>query len=68
MINVGPGGTGKSMLIRAIVETFAYYKATERLALCATTGITASDIGGENAAFLGRFETIYEDEQLDGKI
>jgi len=56
------------MLIRAIVETFAYYKATERLALCATTGITASDIGGENAAFLGRFETIYEDEQLDGKI
>ncbi len=47
MIVLGPGGTGKSLLIGAVTETFEYYAASNRLAKCATTGIAAADIGGK---------------------
>src|SRR6266571_2511910 len=46
MMILGSGGTGKSLLISAVTETFAYHDSTECLALCATTGIAASNIGG----------------------
>lgn len=47
MIILGPGGTGKSMLISAITETFEHYGKEDILSKCATTGIAASDIGGK---------------------
>ena len=47
MIILGPGGTGKSMLISAITETFEHYGKEDILTKCATTGIAASDIGGK---------------------
>ena len=47
MMTLGAGGVGKSVLIGAITETFSHYKNQERLALCATTGIAASNIGGK---------------------
>ncbi|PPQ92734.1 hypothetical protein CVT25_015701 [Psilocybe cyanescens] len=46
MLILGQGGTGKSMLIGAITETFRYYGQLDILAKCATTGIAATDIGG----------------------
>lgn len=47
MLILGPGGTGKSLLISAISETFKYYNQESILAKCATTGIAASNIGGQ---------------------
>lgn len=47
MLVMGQGGTGKSLLIAAITETFAAYGQEHILAKCATTGIAASDIGGQ---------------------
>jgi len=44
---LGPGGTGKSLLIGAITETFEFYNCSSRLAKTATSGIAASDIGGQ---------------------
>jgi len=44
---LGQGGTGKSMLIGAITETFKFYGQENILAKCATTGIAATDIGGQ---------------------
>jgi energy-coupling factor transporter ATP-binding protein EcfA2 len=46
MLILGPGGTGKSKLIKAITETFKHYGKDDILAKCATTGIAATDIGG----------------------
>ena len=46
MLILGPGGTGKSTLIDAISETFAFFKIEASLARCATTGIAASNIAG----------------------
>jgi len=46
MMILGSGGAGKSMLISAVTETFAHHDSAELLALCATTGIAASNIGG----------------------
>lgn len=46
MLILSQGGTGKSLLIAAIMETFEYYNQTHILAKCATTGIAATDIGG----------------------
>ena len=47
MIILSPEGTGKSLLIKAVTETFEYYAASERLAKCTTTGIAASLIEGK---------------------
>ncbi|KAF5321196.1 hypothetical protein D9619_001956 [Psilocybe cf. subviscida] len=47
MLLLGQGGTGKSTLIGAITETFQYHGQASILAKCATTGIAASDIGGQ---------------------
>jgi len=47
MLILGQGGTGKSMLIGAITETFKFYGKEDILAKCATTGIAATDIGGQ---------------------
>jgi len=47
MIVLGAGGAGKSLLIRAITETFQHFDALNQLAKCATTGIAAADIGGK---------------------
>lgn len=46
MLVLGPGGTGKSLLISAITETFKFYKQESILAKCATTGIAATNIEG----------------------
>lgn len=47
MLVLGPGGTGKSLLIGAITETFAFYGQEHILAKCATTGIAATCIGAQ---------------------
>ena len=46
IIVTGQGGTGKSVLIKAITETFAYHRQESRLAKCAPSGIAAIHIGG----------------------
>lgn len=46
MMVLGPGGTGKSMLIKAITETFGHYSSQSKLVKCGSSGIAASDIGG----------------------
>lgn len=46
MLILGPGGTGKSKLIRAVTETFSHYGKETTLAKCATTGVAAIEIGG----------------------
>jgi hypothetical protein len=47
MLVLGHGGTGKSMLIGAITETFKALGAEEKLAKCATSGVAAVIIGGQ---------------------
>ena len=47
MLVLGHGGTGKSMLIGAITETFKVLGVEERLAKCATSGVAAVIIGGQ---------------------
>lgn len=47
MLVLSLGGTGKSLLIGAITETFQYYGQEHILAKCATTGIAAADIGAQ---------------------
>jgi len=42
----GPGGTGKSRVINAISEAFRQLQCLEKLFVAATTGFTASLIGG----------------------
>jgi len=42
----GPGGTGKSQVIKAIIETFRQLNCSEQLLVCATTGVAANLIGG----------------------
>jgi hypothetical protein len=44
MLIQGQGGTGKSLLIAAITETFEHFNASSLLAKCATSGIAASEI------------------------
>jgi ATP-dependent exoDNAse (exonuclease V) alpha subunit len=53
MLVIGPGGTGKSVLIDAITETFAFHNQQAELAKCATSGIVATDIGGTTVHFWG---------------
>ncbi|KAF8799238.1 hypothetical protein BYT27DRAFT_7264249 [Phlegmacium glaucopus] len=47
MLVLGHGGTGKSMLIGAITETFKELDCEEKLAKCATSGVAAVIIGGQ---------------------
>ncbi|KAK0436979.1 uncharacterized protein EV420DRAFT_1487302 [Desarmillaria tabescens] len=47
MLVQGQGGTGKTVLINAISETFLYYDAENLLAKTATSGVAASLIGGQ---------------------
>ena len=47
MLVLGHGGTGKSMLIGAITETFKVHGAEAKLAKCATSGVAAVIIGGQ---------------------
>ena len=47
MLVLGHGGTGKSMLIGAITETFKALGSEEKLAKCATSGVAAIIIGGQ---------------------
>jgi hypothetical protein len=42
----GAGGTGKSQVIKAIVECFRQLECGERLKVSATTGVAADQIGG----------------------
>ena len=46
MLVIGQGGTGKSVLIDAITETFSYYDQGPDLAKCAPSGIALIPIGG----------------------
>jgi hypothetical protein len=47
MLVLGHGGTGKSMLIGAITETFKTLEAENKLAKCATSGVASVIIGGQ---------------------
>lgn len=47
MLVLGHGGTGKSMLIGAITETFRFLKSEDKLAKCGTSGVAAVIIGGQ---------------------
>lgn len=47
MLVLGHGGTGKSMLIGAITETFKALHSEDMLAKCATSGVAAVIIGGQ---------------------
>lgn len=47
MLVLGHGGTGKSMLIGAITETFKVLRCEQMLAKCATSGVAAVIIGGQ---------------------
>lgn len=47
MIVQGQGGTGKSLVIKTISDTFAEHNASEALAKTATSGVVASLIGGQ---------------------
>jgi hypothetical protein len=47
MLVLGHGGTGKSMLIGAITETFKALGADDLLAKCGTSGVAAVIIGGQ---------------------
>lgn len=47
MLILGEGGTGKSLDIDAITETFAHHKQLDLLAKCGTSGIASSNIKGQ---------------------
>jgi hypothetical protein len=47
MLVLGHGGTGKSMLIGAITETFRGLESEDKLAKCGTSGVAAVIIGGQ---------------------
>jgi hypothetical protein len=47
MLVLGHGGTGKSMLIGAVTETFKALRSEDKLAKCATSGVAAVIIGGQ---------------------
>ena len=51
----GPGGTGKSQLIKAIVAFHKEIKVKHKLKLCAYTGTAAKHIGGSTTSTLFNF-------------
>ena len=48
----GPGGTGKSQVIKAVVHFHEQIKMKHTLRLCANTGTAAKHIGGSTTATL----------------
>ena len=50
----GPGGTGKSRVIQAIVEVFNRLGYRDQLLICATTGVAANLIGGSTVDSLAK--------------
>ena len=50
-IIIGKGGTGKSVLLHAIVETFKFHKQGNKLANCAMSGIASAHIRGMTVHF-----------------
>jgi ATP-dependent exoDNAse (exonuclease V) alpha subunit len=46
MLLIGQGGTGKSVLVDAITETFTFHQQSSALAKSATSGVAATHIGG----------------------
>ena len=53
----GPGGTGKSQVIKAIVEFHKRLKVENTLKLCANTGTAAKHIGGSTTTTLFGFSS-----------
>lgn len=54
MLILGPGGTGKSKVIKTMEEYITKEKKDQKIVLCATTGISAYNIGGMTIySFLG---------------
>jgi len=51
MLVIGHGGTGKSVLIDAITETFAFHNEEEALAKCGTSGISSTHVNGSTVHF-----------------
>ena len=47
MLVLGHGGTGKSMLIGTITETFKALESEDKLAKCGTSGVATVIIGGK---------------------
>lgn len=47
MVVQGEGGTGKTVLINALADTFDFHGASDLLGKTATTGVAASLIGGQ---------------------
>ena len=52
----GPGGTGKSQVIKAIVAFHEEIKVKHKLKMCAYTGTAAKHIGGSTTATLFNFK------------
>jgi ABC-type ATPase involved in cell division len=52
----GPGGTGKSQVIKAIIEAFRQLNCSEQLLVCATTGVAANLTGGSTVDSLLKLE------------
>ena len=50
----GPGGTGKSRVIQAIIEAFTRLQCRQQLLICATTGVAANLIGGSTVDSLAK--------------
>ena len=50
----GPGGTGKSRVIQAIIEVFQRLQCRDQLLICATTGVAANLIGGSTVDSLAK--------------
>ena len=70
MIVIGSGGTGKSKLLNAITLTFEAENAIDLLAKTATSGVTATVIGGTTLhwwAGLPAINTPNSDEWMDRK-
>ena len=61
----GPGGTGKSQLIKAIIDFHKKMKKRNTLKLCAPTGTAAKNIGGSTTTTL--FGLTY-DKQSNAKL
>jgi len=53
MVVTGEGGTGKSVLIDAITETFSYHSQESSLAKCAPCRIAAINVGGSTIHYWG---------------
>ena len=53
----GPGGTGKSQVIKAIVDFHKEVKIKDKLKMCAYTGTAAKHIGGSTTATLFGFRS-----------